>query len=203
MPKSNIGAISHLKPSMTWKYLLTPPNILPNPHPIGTNKLILPNSLTYYATWNVKGVSTQVRKTLQKVLTGTFVGWLKEEIVAEVHTAKPKTLREAFGVACMRDKRLTRKKKQNKLKVHKMTSLPKASLPASTAMKPSSGTEAFVGRNETTMGKGLCFSCNRRFTPGHRCRSPQVFLREGGPAWQAEDNEEEQVCPTSNNEEHF
>jgi hypothetical protein len=28
-----------------------------------------------------------------------------------------------------------------------------------------------------------------------------VFLHEGGPAWQAEDNEEEQVCPTSNEEE--
>jgi hypothetical protein len=38
----------------------------------------------------------------------------------EVCTAKPKTLREAFGVVCMRDERLAQKKKQNKLEVHKI-----------------------------------------------------------------------------------
>lgn len=34
--------------------------------------------------------------------------------------------------------------------------------------------------------KGLCFNCNDRFTPGHKCKTPQLFLIEGG-----EDEEKE------------
>jgi hypothetical protein len=29
--------------------------------------------------------------------------------------------------------------------------------------------------------KGLCFSCNERFTPGHRCAAKQLMILEAEP----------------------
>ncbi|KAJ0046470.1 hypothetical protein Pint_04288 [Pistacia integerrima] len=36
--------------------------------------------------------------------------------------------------------------------------------------------EDFVGGNAEAEGKGLCFSCNERFMPGHRCAIKQLFV---------------------------
>lgn len=43
-----------------------------------------------------------------------------------------------------------------------------------------------MGGDAKTNGKGICFSCNEKYTLGHRCKSPQAFYIEGQ---QAEEDE--------------
>lgn len=38
--------------------------------------------------------------------------------------------------------------------------------------------------------QGLCFSCNERFTPGHKCHVPRLFLIEGHDDIQDKDEAE-------------
>ncbi|RVW48758.1 Transposon Tf2-8 polyprotein [Vitis vinifera] len=37
---------------------------------------------------------------------------------------------------------------------------------------------------------GLCFSCDERYTPGHKCRQPQLLLMEGESGWESSEMEE-------------
>lgn len=36
---------------------------------------------------------------------------------------------------------------------------------------------------------GLCFSCDERYTPGHRCKQPQLFIMEGEHDTESEEDE--------------
>ena len=38
--------------------------------------------------------------------------------------------------------------------------------------------------------QGLCFNCDEKFTPGHRCRGPQLLLLEGSSNTDSLDDEE-------------
>ncbi|KAA8524177.1 hypothetical protein F0562_010393 [Nyssa sinensis] len=50
----------------------------------------------------------------QSALIGTFLGGLRDEIAGEVRMAKPQTLREAIGVARMKDNQLMRRQRQGR-----------------------------------------------------------------------------------------
>ncbi|KAH9801652.1 hypothetical protein KPL71_001107 [Citrus sinensis] len=88
----------------------------------------------------------------------------------------------------MNDDQLTRRRRQGKLEFGKTglqqvvtlnTTPPLHTL----ASKPTRGApvkrltwEEMQHRRQ----KGLCFNCNERFTPGHKCNRPQLFVIEGG-----------------------
>lgn len=42
---------------------------------------------------------------------------------------------------------------------------------------------------------GLCFSCDEKYTPGHRCKQPQLLIMEGEPAEEGEQEEEGEEEP--------
>ena len=43
--------------------------------------------------------------------------------------------------------------------------------------------------------KGLCYYCNEKFVPGHRCERPQLFMIEDSPQFNYTNDEEAQHVP--------
>jgi hypothetical protein len=56
-------------------------------------------------------LGSRVRGWTQKALIGTFMGGLKAEIIDGIQMFKPKTLKDAIGLARVRDDQLTRQRK--------------------------------------------------------------------------------------------
>ena len=119
----------------------------------------------------------------QKALVGTFHGGLKQEIVFALRIFKPKTLREAIELAWMRDDNPSKDqrtaqdegtKQQQANTMQQLTSNTPAAWTYSYEDAKKLSWEEMQKRRE----KGLCFGCNERFMPGHRCQKPQVLFIE-------------------------
>jgi len=106
---------------------------------------------------------------------------------------KLKTLREAIEVARMGDDNLSRDRKTargERPKPQPTESFPKsnhstvstysAEYSTNTTRPYSSGAAKKLSWEEMQKRreKGLCFGCNEKFTPGHRCHTPQAFSIE-------------------------
>ncbi|KAF2322806.1 hypothetical protein GH714_031011 [Hevea brasiliensis] len=116
----------------------------------------------------------QVKGWTQKALVGTFMGGLKPEIAEGIRMFKPKTLKEAISLARMRDEQLLRQKKAIRPSYQTSFLSPTTSKP-STPIKRLSWEEM-----QNRRAKGLCFNCDEKFVPGHRCTKPQLLLLDGG-----------------------
>lgn len=132
-------------------------------------------------------LANQVDGWPQKALVGAFMGGLKEEIASEIRMFKPKILSEAIELARIKDESLNRRRQGKKgfQQSNSMTkSLPKLSPPSTlgtTNQAMDIGSTRRISWEEMQRGgeKGLYFSCNEKFTPTHRCATPQAFLVEG------------------------
>jgi hypothetical protein len=145
----------------------------------------------------------------QKALVGAFLGGLKKEIVSSVRMFKPKTLQDAIELARMRDDNLSKERRptcnegtklQQPKAIQKLyytgnsahtSSTPAARTYSSRAAKKLSWEEMQKRRE-----KGLCFSCNEKFTPGHHCQTPQAFFIEAFTTEEEADDFEELVIAT-------
>jgi hypothetical protein len=141
-------------------------------------------------------LANRVEGWRQKALVGAFLGGLKQDIVSAIRMFKPKTLRDAIELARMRDENLSKSRKATrndgpksqatnyfqKSTGHVTIATGQA---ASTGTTPAARTYSSGGAKRLSWEemqkrreKGLCFSCNEKFTPGHRCQKPQAFLLE-------------------------
>ncbi|KAL5779345.1 hypothetical protein ACOSQ2_010082 [Xanthoceras sorbifolium] len=117
-------------------------------------------------------LGNRVHSWTQKALVETFMGGLKIDIAYGIRMFKPKSLNEAISLARMKDEQLTRHRKfirpfnQSNTKVPSPTK-PKIALP----MKRLSWDEM-----QRKRARGLCFNCDERFTPGHKCQGPKLLL---------------------------
>ncbi|ESQ56286.1 hypothetical protein EUTSA_v10027465mg [Eutrema salsugineum] len=120
----------------------------------------------------------------QAALVGTFMGGLHPSIADGIRMFRPKTLKEMINYARLQDGQLQRQKKG-----------PAVTMSNSRALVPvSSPTQSFPNHESPTKtpkkltweqlkmkrSLGLCFSCDERYTPGHKCQKPQLLLMEGG-----------------------
>lgn len=133
-------------------------------------------------------LQNKVNGWTQKALIGTYMGGLKDSISDTIRMFKPTTLKAAIEYARMRDDQLQRSRRHNTFSTARVAAPPtttetKTLVPNSA----SSGIPKKLSWEEmrTKRSLGLCFSCDERYTPGHRCRKPQLLLMEGG------DDEEE------------
>ncbi|XP_022875701.1 uncharacterized protein LOC111394166 [Olea europaea var. sylvestris] len=132
----------------------------------------------------------------QSALVGTFLGCLREDIAVEVRMAKPKTLRDAIGVARMKDDQLVRKRRQARVEVTRtipqtriITATPPATAPTAPRQVVGSPVKRISWEEmQRRQEKALCFNCNDRFTHGHKCKVPQLFFIEGGEVKESESN---------------
>ncbi|KAH9780314.1 hypothetical protein KPL71_008031 [Citrus sinensis] len=131
-------------------------------------------------------LGNRVQGWTQKALIGTFMGGLKLEVADGIRMFKPKTLKEAISLARTRDEQLTRQKRftwpipQNR----PLAAVTPVNQRAAIAPKRL-GWEEMQKRR----AQGLCFSCNERFTPGHKCQGPRLLLIESHN--NSQENEEE------------
>ncbi|KAF2317412.1 hypothetical protein GH714_021927 [Hevea brasiliensis] len=82
---------------------------------------------------------------------------------------KPKTLKEAIDYARMRDEQLLRQRKATRPPYQLSSSSPVKSKPT-TPVKRLTWEEMQKRRAD-----GLCFNCDEKFVPGHRCSKPNCF----------------------------
>jgi hypothetical protein len=132
-------------------------------------------------------LGNRVQGWTQKALVGTFMGGLKPDIAEGIRMFKPKSLKEAISLARMRDEQLLRQRRkpfsisQNPIASFSPTKSPAASMP----MKRLAWDEMQKRRSQ-----GLCFNCDEKFTPGHKCQRPRLLLLEGDEETHLQDDED-------------
>ncbi|KAJ0482832.1 putative nucleotidyltransferase, Ribonuclease H [Helianthus annuus] len=148
-------------------------------------------------------LSHRVDGLSEPFLVGCFIGGLKEEIRLEVKLKKPRFLVDAMGSARLVEEKLTLQRRfSSPQRPHtintpfKNTSGPgllgpgpthRLALPAPNSIRRLSNTEARERRE-----KGLCYYCDERYVPGHKCTKPQLFMISD-----TTEDEEEQLVEAS------
>nr|GMD40651.1 Retrovirus-related Pol polyprotein from transposon 17.6 [Ipomoea batatas] len=109
----------------------------------------------------------------EEALLGVYMGGLKSELADVVRMFRPKILRDAMAWARMKDDQLQR--------VRRSTRPLPYTRPGNVAHAPDVGKSVkrlSWEEMQRRKSQGLCFSCNEKFTPGHRCAKPQLMLLE-------------------------
>ncbi|KAK2983097.1 hypothetical protein RJ640_009836 [Escallonia rubra] len=154
-------------------------------------------------TGTVKEYQTQFSRLLLRAgrllpeqQVGCFVSGLKESLKADVQACKPTTLSAAVGLARLYEARNQHIKKIATSETKKPTNYRFNSSSSSLPVKRLTPAELSERR-----AKGLCFNCNEKFGPGHRCK--KLFLIEGGWSEDEEekDDEKERELETNEGEE--
>jgi hypothetical protein len=135
-------------------------------------------------------LSHQVDGLPEGFLIGCFVAGLQDDIHIDVKIKQPHTLADAIGVARLLEERNL---------LHKKASLPTRSShnmltsmvptnsaagvlrpPPSQRATPSPKSFRRITNQEAKerREKGLCYYCDEKFIPGHRCELPQLFMIE-------------------------
>ncbi|GFS41305.1 hypothetical protein Acr_00g0073660 [Actinidia rufa] len=108
-------------------------------------------------------------------LIGIFIAGLKDEVRLDVKLTNPHTLSEAIGIARLVEERNSLQKKPTASLLGPpphLKNIPVAEI-SPPPFKRSTDQEARI-RQE----KGLCFYCDEKYRPGHRCNKPQLFMIE-------------------------
>ncbi|KAK9230741.1 hypothetical protein WN944_023713 [Citrus x changshan-huyou] len=106
-----------------------------------------------------------------KFLMGCFIAGLKDEIRLDVKIKCPRTLTDAIGV-----QRAVPNTSTGLLGPFPTSKINQSSSNSSIRFRRITNQEARERRE-----KGLCYYCDEKFLPGHRCQSPQLFMIEDSP----------------------
>ncbi|XP_052203064.1 uncharacterized protein LOC127808530 [Diospyros lotus] len=132
-------------------------------------------------------VATQVKDWPEKALIGAFIGGLFPDIAAEVKLHRPTTMRQAIDIARLKDDQLRATRKAMAYKGPAMAGSssgapkpkpPLAPQPATSKRIPQGVKRLSWDEMQKRREQGLCFNCNEKFTPGHKCKVAQSFLIE-------------------------
>ncbi|KAH9650428.1 hypothetical protein KPL70_026388 [Citrus sinensis] len=110
----------------------------------------------------------------QKALVGTFMGGLKPEIAEDIRMFRPRTLKEAISLARMKDDQITRQRRL----FQPPSNRAQPTLPPTQASPTVPVKRLPWDEMQRRRAQGLCFTCNERFTAGHKCQGPQLLLLE-------------------------
>ncbi|PWA74286.1 hypothetical protein CTI12_AA219250 [Artemisia annua] len=120
-------------------------------------------------------------------LLGVFLSGLKEELKVDVRIHKPKNVFKAVSLALEFEEksrpdsnpRISNSFNYNKPSSYSTSSSDPDKLSA-TSQNTSSSTQSknWESERQNRRDKGLCFRCNEKFAPGHRCRQSTFSLLE-------------------------
>ncbi|XVF72232.1 hypothetical protein PTKIN_Ptkin12aG0103600 [Pterospermum kingtungense] len=100
------------------------------------------------------------------------MGGLRLEIADGIRMFKLKTLKKAISLARMKDEQLNRQKKASPTSNQfSNESTTQANYETTSQPKRLSWNEM-----QTRRVQGLCFNCNEKFTPTHKCKRCQVLI---------------------------
>ncbi|KAL5777367.1 hypothetical protein ACOSP7_010293 [Xanthoceras sorbifolium] len=150
-------------------------------------------------------LSQQVDDLPENYLIACFVAGLRDEIRLDVKVKKPRTLSDAIGVARLIEERNQLQKKAHTpyrtsmpVPTQRAAQNPSAGLLGSPPTQKSSQSATTPIRRITSQEvkdrreRGLCFYCDEKFSPGHRCQRPQLFMIEDHQPTQEDDSNEDQ-----------
>ena len=128
-------------------------------------------------------LGNRVQEWTQKALVSTFMGGLKAEIADEIRMFKPKSLKEAISLARMPDEHLNRHETATRPFSRTIVGSSPMKMKTLSPMKRLTWAEM-----QRRRAQGLCFNCNEKFAPWHKCKEPQLLLLEGN--YDEEENDE-------------
>jgi hypothetical protein len=137
-------------------------------------------------------LGNRVHGWTQKALVGTFMGGLKSEIADGIRMFKPRTLKEAISLARMRDEQLARTRRFTRPPL--LNRISTATSPINRPIPANATKRLSWDEMQKRRAQGLCFNCNDKFTPGHKCQGPQLLLLECQPAEYEMEEEELQIA---------
>ncbi|KAL5705175.1 hypothetical protein ACHQM5_023513 [Ranunculus cassubicifolius] len=131
----------------------------------------------------------------ESYLIGCFVAGLKDEIRLDVKIKKPRSLSEAIGVSRLIEERNNLEDKSSVSSNPTITPTTPLSnnttidgLLGASPSHPNHNTMPFKKINgqeaRDRREKGLCYYCNEKYAPGHKCRQPQFYMIEDPPPTQ-------------------
>lgn len=124
-------------------------------------------------------LSTRVEKWPSKALLGAFMGGLSDDLASDVRMFRPKKLTEAIELAKRMEEKLQRAKRGSTGKLNTRTTTmitPKAEAIAARPSPPTAMKLLTYEEMRARREKNLCFNCDEKFTPGHRCKLAQAFM---------------------------
>lgn len=111
----------------------------------------------------------------EKALVGCFIGGLKDEIAVEIKIFKPDKVNAAIGLARMLEEELQRLRRTMRSS-YRSSPPPQISQAAPRANFPFK--KLTWAEMQAHREKGLCYNCDKKFGPGHKCKTQQIFLLE-------------------------
>ncbi|KAH9699581.1 hypothetical protein KPL71_024420 [Citrus sinensis] len=158
-----------------------------------------------------KKLSHQIDGLPQHFLVGCFVAGLRDDVRLDVKIKQPRTLADAIGVARLVEERNLLQRKARTSYPFQTTSVMPRTMPNTTAsvLGPPPAQKKNQNSNNTPISfrritnqearerreKGLCYYCDEKFVPGHRCERPQLFMIEDSPQFNCTNDEEAQHVP--------
>ncbi|KAH7512760.1 hypothetical protein FEM48_Zijuj12G0124500 [Ziziphus jujuba var. spinosa] len=147
-------------------------------------------------------LSDQMDGLPKRFLVGCFIASLKDDVRLDVRIKHPRSLAKAIGVARLIEER-------NHL--HHQTITNSRTIPTTITTKVSiNSAPRLLGPPPTTRSnvagagliawrvseqeawerreKGLCYYCDEKFDPGHRCMKPQLFMMEDSQETEEREN---------------
>ncbi|XP_057953074.1 uncharacterized protein LOC131147593 [Malania oleifera] len=133
-------------------------------------------------------LSNRLRRLPEDYRLSCFIGGLKDEIRFYVKTLNPLTIPQAYGIAKLQEEHQWALKKSLFPKTHHQPATTTHSQPYNPANYPKQQPKPITTNQITKMtpnqlkekrDKGLCFNCNAKWHPGHKCGGFKLFLLEG------------------------
>lgn len=120
----------------------------------------------------------------QEALVGAFMNGLHYSLANGIRMFQPKSLREVINYARLMDGQLQRQQKEFRKPIVSARPFTPSSTPTSGNRNRDEPTQTPKKLSWDELRRkrslGLCFSCDERYTPGHKCKKPQLLLMEGG-----------------------
>ncbi|KAL5822982.1 hypothetical protein ACOSQ4_020882 [Xanthoceras sorbifolium] len=126
-----------------------------------------------------KRISHRIDHLPEPFLVGYFITGLRDDICLDVKIKQLKSLSEAIGVAHL----IEEHNSLNTIFQQTLTSPTTGLLGPDPTQKTGQITAApfrriFCHEVRERRERGLCFYCDEKFVPGHRCQRPQLFMIE-------------------------
>ncbi|KAK0605877.1 hypothetical protein LWI29_031727 [Acer saccharum] len=130
-------------------------------------------------------------------LISSFIAGLKDEIRYEVKIRKPRTLSLAFEIARLIEDKIKASKPLPHLRttnpLYAQTTVPTTSTSPPSLLGPPPQVRPATHKTNTTITptrltpaqartrreNGLCYYCDEKYVPGHRCATPKLFMIDG------------------------
>ena len=133
-------------------------------------------------------LSHQIDGLPEGFLIGNFIAGLKDDIRLDVKIKHPKTLAETIGVArLIKERNLLQRRLSSSSRPTSLAITTRVNVaPTPGVLGPALATH--VANTTPTLQrlsnqeardrreKGLCYYCDEKYTPGHRCERPQLFM---------------------------